>query len=100
MIHRGNKVLDGTVADIQRQYPADEVRIRLAEGETLPTQMPGVISCEQRGSCYHLKLEHDSHPDTLLKRLVDQRKLELFELLRPSLHDIFIRIAAPLSQTV
>ncbi len=106
MIHNGNKVLDGTVSEIQQNYPADEVRVRLAEGHLLPAQVEGVSSIEQRGAYFHLKLQNESQSHGLLNRLASETRLEHFELLRPSLHSIFIRIAgsvaaaaaAPLSQ--
>ena len=93
MIHNGNKVLDGTVGEIQRQFPADEVKIRLAEGQRVPSSMRGVKSIEDRGAFHHIKLDDGSLADALLKQLANESRLEHFELLRPSLHNIFIRIA-------
>ena len=97
MLHNGNKVLDGTVSEIQQKYPADEVKIRLAEGDPLPSGIGGVIEVEKRGAYYHLKLQSASHADVLLKQLAAETRLEHFELLRPSLHNIFIRIAGPVA---
>jgi len=95
MIHNGNKVLDGTVGEIQKRYPADEVRVRLSEGQLLPDDIPGVQSREARGAYVHLKLQDGSEANALLKRLANESQLEHFELLRPSLHNIFIRMAGP-----
>lgn len=95
MIHNGNKVLDGTVSEIQKRYPADEVRVRLSEGQLLPDYIPGVYSREERGAYVHLKLQDGSEANVLLKRLANESQLEHFELLRPSLHNIFIRMAGP-----
>ncbi|MFO0978143.1 MAG: ATP-binding cassette domain-containing protein [Planctomycetaceae bacterium] len=95
MIHNGNKVLDGTVAEIQRRYPADEVRIRFAEGETAPQFISGVEAIETRGPFLHMKLKSGEHADDVLKHLATTTRMEHFELLRPSLHNIFIRIAGP-----
>lgn len=95
MIHNGNKVLDGTVSEIQRRYPADEVRIRLAEGSMLPSDVPEIAAVESRGAYHHLKLHSGSNIDGLLHYLIGETRLEHFELLRPSLHNIFIRIAGP-----
>lgn len=93
MIHNGNKVLDGTVSEIQRRYPADEVKIRLSEGQALPGGLKGIGSVEVRGAYHHLKLVNGAQADSLLKQLANESRLEHFELLRPSLHNIFIRIA-------
>ncbi len=100
MIHNGDKVLDGTVSEIQKRYPADEVRLRLAEGYSLPQHIPGVNSVEVRGAYQHLKLNNTEAAEGLLKRLANETQLEHFELLRPSLHNIFIRIAGPAATQV
>lgn len=98
MIYKGNKVLDGTVDEIQRRYPADEVKMRLSEGRSIPSRLPGVTSSETRGLYYHLKLQSADKAGELLKHLVAESSVEHFELLRPSLHNIFIRIAGPEAQ--
>ena len=99
MIHQGNKVLDGTVREIQKRYPADEVRVRVAEGTSLPEQIAGVSTIEERGAYHHLKLSDGAQADELLRRLANDARLEHFELLRPSLHSIFIRIAGPVPES-
>lgn len=99
MIHQGNKVLDGTVSEIQNRYPADEVKIRLTEGQSLPKHITGITHIEERGAYQLLKLEDATQVDSLLKYLANECRLEHFELLRPSLHNIFIRIAGPLTNS-
>lgn len=96
MIHNGVKVLDGSVDSIQRQYPADELRVRLADNQRLPEGLAGVVGTETRGPFTHLKLDDPTRVDGLLRRLVESHRVEHFELLRPSLHNIFVRIAGPL----
>ena len=61
----------------------------------LPDHIRGVISREERGAYIHLKLQDGSEANALLKRLANESQLEHFELLRPSLHNIFIRMAGP-----
>jgi ABC-2 type transport system ATP-binding protein len=92
-------VLDGTVSDIQSRYPADEIRLRLAEGHSLPNSLPGVIHTEIRGAYYHLKLDSGDSAGTLLRTIAASTMVEHFELLRPSLHNIFIRIAGPVAES-
>ncbi len=95
MICRGRKVLDGTVDDIQRQYPADQLKVRLASGETLPADLPAVASVAKEGSHSILTLSDPGRINDVLNSLVGQVGVEHFELLRPSLHNIFVRIARP-----
>ena len=93
MILNGNKVLDGTLNSIQSEYPADELKIRVAEGQQLPGNMPGVISVEKRGQFNIVKLNSADDVERVLQQLVKSCKVEHFELLRPSLHNIFVRLA-------
>lgn len=93
MILNGRKVLDGTVDSIQREYPADEVKVRLADGAAVPTGVPGVTAMDKRGQYSYLKLNDASATEKVLQSLAQTSRIEHFELLRPSLHNIFIRLA-------
>ncbi|MFN9718818.1 MAG: ABC transporter ATP-binding protein [Planctomycetota bacterium] len=93
MIYKGHKVLDGTLDEIQRKYPANEVKLRLADGSNLPSHLPGVLRSETQGPNHILKLEKAEDASALLRSLVSETSVEHFELLRPSLHSIFVRIA-------
>jgi ABC-2 type transport system ATP-binding protein len=95
MIHNGDKVLDGPLDKIQREYPADQVRVRVAEGDTLPGSLPGVEVSEQEGAYALLRLRNPDASHELLSHIADRCRVEHFELIRPSLHNIFIRIAGP-----
>ena len=92
MILNGEKVLDGTLRSIQDRYPADELKIRLAQGQLLPENLAGVIESESRGQYVHVKLEGPETAESVLQQLVMTCRVEHFELLRPSLHNIFVRI--------
>ena len=95
MIFQGRKVLDGTLTDIQREYAADTLKIRLAPGEQLPESLPGVETQREEGLYHFLKLVNPDESQPVLRRLLDSVQVEHFELMRPSLHDIFVGIARP-----
>ncbi len=92
MIYRGNKVLDGTLADIQRSYGEDTIRVSCAGGAELLRGLPGVELVRDLGQSQELR-----HPDpqALLRDLAQRTTVRHFEVTKPSLHDIFIRIAQP-----
>ncbi len=93
MIHRGKKVLDGSLASIQSTYGTDTVRLRAAGGVAAKVlaSMPGIEDVRDHGRFQEVRLEGD--PQELLKRLCELGDVSLFELVRPSLNDIFVRIA-------
>ena len=96
MIFKGHKVLDGTLHDIQEQYGADTVRIRTAAGSAVLHELPGVESVNDFGQLQEVRLNTD--PQAFLHALSARTAVYHFELTRPSLQDIFVRIARPMEQ--
>jgi ABC-2 type transport system ATP-binding protein len=95
MIFRGRKVLDGTLDSIQSQYGQDTIRIRAAASNGALEGLPGVIRVNDYGRYQELRMAADADPQAILRELAARTVIERFELARPSLHDIFIRIAGP-----
>jgi ABC-2 type transport system ATP-binding protein len=93
MIFRGRKVLDGTLQDIQQQYGADTVRLRTADGITVLAGLPEIESVNDFGQLQEVRLCGDAQ--AFLSRLAARTSVFHFEVTRPSLHDIFVRIARP-----
>jgi ABC-2 type transport system ATP-binding protein len=93
MIYRGRKVLDGTLDAIQEQYGADTVRLRVAGTPPAWERLPGVLRVNDFGRLQELRLERGADPQALLRALVAHGPVEHFEIARPRLHDIFVRIA-------
>jgi ABC-2 type transport system ATP-binding protein len=93
MIFRGRKVLDGTLESIQNDYGADTVRIRTSDGSRILTGMPDVEAVNDFGQMQEVRLNGD--PQAFLGRLIARTSVYQFEVTRPSLQDIFVRIARP-----
>jgi ABC-2 type transport system ATP-binding protein len=95
MIFRGKKVLDGTLAAIQAQFGDDTIRVRTTDAESSLADLPGVIHVNDYRHYKELRIAHDADPRAILQELLKRTTVEHFELARPSLHDIFVRIAGP-----
>jgi ABC-2 type transport system ATP-binding protein len=93
MIFKGNKVLDGSLDEIQARYGQDTVRVRTAAGVDGLASLPEVEAVNDHGNFQDLRLKGDTQ--TFLKRLVERSSVMHFEITKPSLHDIFVRIARP-----
>jgi ABC-2 type transport system ATP-binding protein len=93
MIFRGRKVLDGSLESIQDQYGADTVRVRTSHGAAALAGMPDVESVNDFGQVQEVRLTGD--PQGFLARLAERATVYHFEVTRPSLQDIFVRIARP-----
>jgi ABC-2 type transport system ATP-binding protein len=93
MIFKGRKVLDGSLDAIQAEYGHDTVRLRLAGGVSALAGLPGVESVNDHGNYQDVRLTSD--PQAFLQKLVERTQVLRFEIAKPSLYDIFIRIARP-----
>jgi ABC-2 type transport system ATP-binding protein len=93
MIFRGRKVLDGSLHDIQEEYGADTVRVRTSAGLAALAGIPEVESVNDFGQMQEVRLSGDVQK--FLQHLSSRSAVYHFEITRPSLQDIFVRIAKP-----
>ena len=96
MIFRGNKVLDGSLDEIQAQYGHDTVRVRTTGGAAILRGLAGVESVNDHGNIQDVRLAGD--PQAFLRQLVEKTSVQQFEITKPSLHDVFVRIARPTAE--
>jgi ABC-2 type transport system ATP-binding protein len=95
MIYKGRKVLDGTLESIQDAYGSDTLRVRLdgdGNGEAFEG-LPGVVKVSDFGRWKELRLNRGADSQQVLSALMERGRVRHFELARPSLQDIFVRIA-------
>ncbi len=95
MIFKGRKVLDGTLESIQDAYGQDTIRIRVEGDGFDPRGLTGVEKVTDFGRLQELRISPDTDTQDVLTALMQHGRVAHFELTRPSLHDIFVRIAAP-----
>ncbi len=100
MIHKGKKVLDGTLASIQDMYGTDTVRVRLSDGRPALDGLGGVERVTDFGQMQELRLVKGADTNAILSALVSRTTVRSFDVVRPSLHDIFVRIAGVRSEEV
>ncbi len=94
MIHKGQKVLDGTLADIQNKYGSDTLKIRCEKKAVGLEGINGVEKVHDFGQIQELRLTAGSNHQDILKKIMTSNTLISFEIMKPSLHDIFVRIAS------
>lgn len=98
MIFRGRKVLDGTLDEIQSTYGHDTIRVRTEAGMAAFAGLDGIEEINDQGNMQEVRWRGD--PQDLLAGLMGRTRILQFEIARPSLHDIFVRIAAPEIETL
>jgi ABC-2 type transport system ATP-binding protein len=95
MIYQGKKVLDGTLDNIQDQYGLDTLRIQSELGNDALKGVKGIENVNDFGKLQEIRLEEGVDPQKILAELLKKTRISKFEITKPSLNDIFIRIAAP-----
>ncbi len=95
MIFKGKKVLDGTIESIQDTYGQDTVRVRLEGDPGDLSRIDGVEKVTDFGRFQELRIGGDTKSQDVLSALMQRGRVMHFELARPSLRDIFVRIAGP-----
>ncbi|MCD4732481.1 MAG: DUF4162 domain-containing protein, partial [Bacteroidales bacterium] len=95
MIHKGKKVLDGTLASIQDKYGTDTIRIQTENGKAAFRDIPGIVKINDYGQMQEIRVEPGIDNQEILNQILSKTRITKFEITKPSLHDIFIRIASP-----
>ncbi len=95
MIFKGKKVLDGTLEQIQAEYRSDTIRVGTEGGMSVLEGIQGVESIRDFGQVQELRMTEDCDAQKVLEQIMSRTSVRQFEITRPSLHDIFVRIAGP-----
>jgi ABC-2 type transport system ATP-binding protein len=95
MIYKGKKVLDGTLEHIQDLYGNDTLQIQSEMGAEALKGIKGIENVRNFGKLQEIRLEEGMDAQVILVELLKKTRISKFEITKPSLNDIFIRIAAP-----
>lgn len=93
MIFKGKKVLDGTLTSIQDRYGHDTIRVRAEKGAGILQNINGVEKVNDFGQLQELRIIPGSDPHQILSEIMGRTRITSFDIVKPSLHDIFVRIA-------
>ncbi|WZO96160.1 ATP-binding cassette domain-containing protein [Isosphaeraceae bacterium EP7] len=93
MIFKGKKVLDGSLDEIQELYGYDTLKVRTAAGASVLDEIDLIDGYNDQGNYQEVRTEAD--PQAVLAALIARTQVLHFEIARPSLRDIFVRIANP-----
>lgn len=94
MIYKGQKVLDGSLGEIQSKYGQDTLRLHFSDDTQVSEELlPGVSHVRDLGR--YQEMRYSGSKPELLRKAAGLGDLDHFEVIHPSLHDIFVRIAQP-----
>ena len=90
LINSGQKVLEGSVSSIRGRYGRNAVALAYTGDGAFLQRHPLVKSVNEYNAYLELRLAEGADPQALLAEIVGRVKVTRFEVLEPSLHDIFI----------
>jgi ABC-2 type transport system ATP-binding protein len=90
LINRGEKVLDGSVAEVKARHGKNTVVLAYDGDGSFLGSLPGVAKVTDFGQYVEVRLQDGADPQPLLREAAERLRLRRFEIVEPSLHDIFV----------
>ena len=91
ILNKGKTVLQGNLKDIKAAYPANRVEIDVDEDINKYISPAKLTILNEKNHQYTLRISNEAEAENLLKQLVENHiKINRFEILKPTLNDIFI----------
>jgi len=90
LINRGEKVLDGSVAEVKARHGKNTLVLAYDGDGSFLASLPGVAKVSDFGQYVEVRLQDGTDPQPLLREAVERLRLRRFEIVEPSLHDIFV----------
>ena len=91
LINRSRKVLEGSIREVKRAFSRNAVALRLIGGEAVLENRALVSKVQRHSDGIEVLLAEGATAQTLLTELIAAgATIERFEMIEPSLHDIFI----------
>ena len=90
LLDRGEKLLDGTVGDVKRSHGPNTVALAYEGDGSFLEGLPGVSRLTDHGQFAELRLAAEADPQEILRAVAGRLRIRRFEIVEPSLHDIFV----------
>jgi ABC-2 type transport system ATP-binding protein len=91
LMNRSHKVLEGSIRDVKRGFGGNAVALRIAGGDEVLADRELVTTLQRHSDGLEALLAPQANAQQLLTRLIAAgATIEKFEMIEPSLHDIFI----------
>jgi len=91
LLNRSRKVLEGSIREVKRGFSRNAVALRLVGGESVLANSSFISKVQRHSDGLEVLLAKGTTAQSLLKELIAADAIiERFEMIEPSLHDIFI----------
>lgn len=90
LIDHGKKILDGSMGDVKKQFGLKSIQLSYTGKPDFLDNSPDIARFDDFGNYVEIELNKDSDPQAFLQSVVTKVSINRFEIMEPSLNDIFI----------
>jgi ABC-2 type transport system ATP-binding protein len=90
LLHRGRKVLEGPVSEVKSRHGKNTVVLSYEGDGSFLSGLPGVLKVNDFGRYVEIKMAESADPQAILLEASARLRVSRFEVVEPSLHDIFV----------
>jgi ABC-2 type transport system ATP-binding protein len=90
LIHHGRKVLEGPVSEVRSRHGKNTVVLSYEGDGAFLSSLPGVLKVNDFGRYVEIKMAEGADPQAILREASARIRVSRFEVVEPSLHDIFV----------
>ena len=93
MISRGQKVIDGKLSEVRSRFGTNSIQVEMDGDGAFVRQISGVKGLTEFNNYIELDLEDNADTNAILNQMSQRVKIKRFQIMEPSLYDIFIDLA-------
>ncbi|HUG54453.1 MAG TPA: ATP-binding cassette domain-containing protein [Vicinamibacteria bacterium] len=90
LIHRGRKVLEGPVREVKSRFGKNTVVLAYEGDGAFLASLPGVQKVSDFGRYVEVRMADGADAQAILREAASRLRVSRFEVVEPSLHDIFV----------
>ena len=90
LINRGEKLLDGAVSEVRKRHGRNNLALAFDGDGAFLASLPEVKKVTDFGSYVEIQMHEGADPQKVLKEATARLRVSRFEIVEPSLHDIFV----------
>jgi ABC-2 type transport system ATP-binding protein len=90
LINKGEKVLDGAVSEVKARHGHNTLVLAFEGDGSFLASLPGVARVSDFGQYVEIRMSEDADPQSILREATGRLTVRRFEIVVPSLHDIFV----------
>ena len=90
LINSGRKVLEGTVKEVKSRHGKNTIVLAFDGDGSFLASLPGVLKVSDFGRYVEVRMADGADAQAILRAASERLRVSRFEVVEPSLHDIFV----------